>query len=153
MSDKKQIAEALRLAATYLGSGMHDNAVESLQRQADALDPPYQLDRSLRGWVLVVGPTSRSVWWACHKGLQQWATIDDQIDYSWATVEDYGWKVTKLNILQPEEVAVSIPPTSEWPEESKWITLGYVFENRGMYITPTNKITREQAERMEEDND
>ena len=49
MNDKKQIAEALRLAATYLGSGMHDNAVKSLEHQANALDPPYKVDRSLRG--------------------------------------------------------------------------------------------------------
>ena len=151
MSDKKQIAEALRLAATYLGSGMHDNAVESLQRQANALDLPHKVDRSLRGWVLVEEPISQSIYWACRKGLQQWILHEDEPDYTWATVEDLGWRVTKIRTLQPGEVVAKIPPMSEWPEESKWITLGYVFENRGMYITPTNKITREQAERMEEE--
>ena len=135
MSDKKQIAEALRLAATYLGSGLHDNAVESLQRQANALDPPYKVDRSLRGWVLVVGPTSRSIWWACHDGLQQWATTGGEIDYSWATVEDYGWRVTKLHILQPSEVAVQLPDEEDWLGDEIHIFARFPSTN-GVYKSP-----------------
>ena len=62
MSDKKQIAEALRLAATYLGSGLHDNAVESLQRQANALDPPYKVDRTLQPGEVAVSILPTSEW-------------------------------------------------------------------------------------------
>ena len=36
-----QVAEALRLAADYLGSGLHNNAVLSLKRQAAACDLNY----------------------------------------------------------------------------------------------------------------
>ena len=39
--DLTQVAEALRLAADYLGSGLHNNAVLSLRRQAAACDLNY----------------------------------------------------------------------------------------------------------------
>ena len=148
-NDPKQIAGALRLASTYLGSGLHDNAVKSLERQANALDPPYKVDRSLRGWVLVVGPTSRSVWWACRDGLQQWATIDDQIDYSWATVEDYGWRVTKLRTLQPDEVAVTLEPVKDWPEDAAYVWAVYVDADFNECGDLGSVISRDEAERME----
>ena len=40
-NDLAQVAEALRLAADYLGSGLHKNAVLSLRRQAAACDLNY----------------------------------------------------------------------------------------------------------------
>ena len=105
MIDNKQIAEALRLAATYLGSGLHDNAVESLQRQANALDPPYKVDRSLRGWVLVVNRQGqKSMMYADANGIGYWSEHGTR--FSWDDVELYGWKVTKLRILQPGQTAV-----------------------------------------------
>ena len=155
-NDPKQLAEAYRITAEYCYKRDYGSMADRLLREADDIDPPYKVDRSLRGWVLVVGPTSRSVWWACRDGLQQWATIDDQIDYSWATVEDYGWRVTKLNILQPGEVAVSILPTSEWPHGCEFIRIVLLFESAtGRTINESFEriFDRKDAERMEAEND
>ena len=53
MIDNKQIAGALRLAATYLGSGLHDNAVKSLERQAAAIEKATNLPALQPGEVAV----------------------------------------------------------------------------------------------------
>ena len=155
MSDKKQIAEALRLAATYLGSGLHDNAVESLQRQANALDPPCKVCRSLRGWVLVVNKQGqKSMMYADANGIGYWSEHGTR--FSWDDVELYGWKVTKLHILQPDEVAVSILPTSEWPHGCEFIRIVLLFESAtGRTINESFEriFDRKDAERMEAEND
>ena len=151
MIDKKQIAEALRLAATYLGSGLHDNAVKSLERQANALDPPYKLDRSLRGWVMVRDADMVWVWLAVAKGLQSsddkyW---DDDDVLSWDDVERNGWKVEKLNVLQPGEVAVTLEPVKDWPEDAAYVWAVYVNANLNECGDLEAIISREDAERME----
>ena len=104
MNDKEIAARLREMSVSIAGKDM-PMAIEAF---ANELDPPYKLDRSLRGWVLVVRPTSRSIWWACYDGLLQWAATGDEIDYSWATVETYGWRVTKLHVLQPGEVVVHV---------------------------------------------
>ena len=152
MSDKKQIAEALRLAATYLGSGLHDNAVESLQRQANALDSHYKVDRSLRGWVMVTEPCMGTWMWRAYEG----GLADREETMTWGEVEKRGWKVEQLHILQPDEVAVSIPPTSEWPHGCEFILIVLLFESatgRTMNESFERIFDRKDAERMEAEND
>lgn len=151
MNDKQK-AEALRLAATYLGSGLHDNAVKSLQRQANALDPP-KVDRSLRGWVMVVVGGKEAVYWAEEDRLYDFRGGLHHI--KWEQAENRRFKVTKLHTLQPDEVAVKIPPVSEWPHGCEFIRIALLFESatgRKMHESfdrILNREQREQAERME----
>ena len=51
--DPKQMAEALRVAANWImddGADTHEElaVIHLMQSEADKLDPPYKLDRSMR---------------------------------------------------------------------------------------------------------
>jgi hypothetical protein len=56
----------------------------------------------------------------------------------------HGWKPAR--ILAPDEVAIKVPPVSEWPEESTKI--GWYFADGSAFVHG-DIITRAEAERME----
>lgn len=68
-----EAAAMYRFAADYLVSEGYPDAARTLRQWAELLDPPYKVDRSLRGWVLV-GDSNRGmqhVQWASRRGISQ----------------------------------------------------------------------------------
>ena len=107
MNDKEK-ADILRKAAEYI-EGVDPKtdedtyAIEQCISYADKLDPPYKVDRSLRGWVLMTEPCMGTwVWRAYEKGL-----ADREETMTWGIVEKRGCKVEQLRTLQPDEVVLS----------------------------------------------
>ena len=140
-------ADVLRKAAEIMSTEWGSEPIDEMREYADALDPPYKLDCSLRGEVLVVNSFGqRSMMYADKHGIGYWSKHGTR--YVWDIVGKYGWKVTKLHILQPGEVTVKIPPVSEWPEETYTYTVGGWFRN---YIYRHQRVvTRDEAERRED---
>ena len=139
--DPRQAAEDCRRLADFLERcRARPEIIAGLREEADKLDP---LDRSLRGWVLVTEPCRATwVWRAYENGL-----ADREETMTWGEVEKRGWQVEQLHVLQPGEVAVEIPPVSEWPRSATYIGVYYA-NDRGP-IDEIFSIDREQAERME----
>lgn len=113
--DPKQMAEALRVVGEYLrfnGDGWV--TANWVRARADELDPPYELDRSLRGWVKVTsrnsGISQYSAWWACDTGLCHWSHGDGSVTWdgvTWDYVESCLWHVEPLDVMP--KPAVSAP--------------------------------------------
>ena len=143
-------ADVLRKAAEIMSTEWGSEPIDEMREYADALDPPYKVDRSLRGWVMIEYDSGvKQVLHAEEHGL----TESDQRHaglITWDEVEKYGWKVTKLHILQPGEVTVKIPPVSKWPERAIGIEWRY-YKPDAFYPANTPIITREHAECMEAD--
>ena len=146
--DPRQAAEDCRRLADFLERcRARPEIITGLREEAEKLDPPYQLDRSLRGWVLVTEPCGATWVWRAYEG----GLVEREETMTWDGVVRQGWKVEQLHVLQPNEVTVKIPPVSEWPEETYTYTVGGWFRN---YIYRHQRIvTREEAERMEAEND
>jgi len=133
----KEIAERLRKI-------MNMYSVDKLQQLANELDPP----RPEPGTV---------VWWRYpddgewFPGVAKPDGVEDHSDYpDWDEIE---WKPAR--ILAPDEVAVKVPPVSEWPNEAFRIDSepyyrmqGWSKKTIGQYVT---LITRAEAESMEAD--
>ena len=106
MNDKEK-ADILRKAADIMSTEWGSEPIDEMREYADALDPPYKVDRSLRGWVLVVNKQGqKSMMYADANGIGYWSEHGTR--FSWEDVELYGWKVTKLNVLHPGEVTVHV---------------------------------------------
>ena len=136
----KEIAERLREIATARAFTMENRqAVEDI---ADTLDPP----RPEPGTV---------VWWNYDRAKHdlEWK-IGIVTDDGLLIVAADGDKhflhhtITKpARILAPDEVAVKVPPVSEWPEWAQDIEWRYGGEVGCTLHRPI--ITRDEAERME----
>ena len=149
----KEKAEALRKAAAVLKEIELRDDDEQFHAQwiceqyADKFDPPYTLDRSLRGWVMIEYDSGvKQVLHAEKHGL----TESDQRNadlITWDEVEKYGWKVTKLRILQPGQTAVG----------SALIREAFTLLRSARYDTSADKLEEilevDELERMEENND
>lgn len=112
---------------------------EEQRKLADELDPP----RPEPGTV---------VWWRYKEGTYWWLAeiAKDGKGLRWPSrtipFEEIEWK--PVRILAPDEVAVKVPPVSEWPPLSVGLALMYYPDN-GHHEGYKRLITRAEAERME----
>jgi hypothetical protein len=144
MNDREK-ADVLRKAADIMSTEWGNEPIDEMRDYADALDPPYRLDRSLRGLVMAVVTSAESIYWADDDGLHQF--LGGVKCITWDEVVDRRYKVTKLRILQPGEVVAKIPPVAEWPDEAYTYTVGGWF--RDDLRRHQQVISRLEAERME----
>ena len=69
---------------------------------------------------------------------------------------DNDYEIRPARTLAPGQVAVDIPPLSEWPRKAVDMTLAWHLESRAGYFTPVpyrTIINRAEAERLHLDRD
>ena len=141
----KEIAGRLRTLLRE-NSGPGTFAFQRIREFADELDPPYKLDRSLRGWVMVVTVDGQyGILRAEQDGLYTFRGGMHCV--AWDLADEAKYQVTPIRVLQPGEVAVKIAPVSEWPRSATYIGVYYA-NDRGP-IDEIFSIDREQAECMD----
>jgi hypothetical protein len=135
----KEIAERLRAIADK-PLMIHDPRAE-LSSLANELDPP----RPEPGTV---------VWWQvrCDEPLALGFVGYDERVYAkdGTSYPIYSLIVIKpARILAPDEVAIKVPPVSEWPETSDCLEACFYSWPKNGLKTGLTIITRAEAERME----
>ena len=143
--DNKEIADVLRKAAEIMSTEWGSEPIDEMREYADALDPPYKVDRSLRGWVMVNTFNGEGIFWADLGGLRQFSS--GVVCVTWDTAEKHRYKVTKLRILQPGQTAVG----------SALIREAFTLLRSARYDVSADKLEEilevDELERMEENND
>ena len=143
MTDK-EIAERLRKLIDGTSNGIVLS--EAIQKLADELDPPrpepgtvvWWRSKTMREWKIAK---------VCRINLAEKQLLGIRnMNATFISLEDIEWKPAR--ILAPDEVAVKIPPVSEWPEKCDAITWVYR-EPDGALCHYDPIITREEAERRE----
>jgi len=143
----KETAKRLREIADEIAAARINGFGNRLIDLANELDPT----RPLTGTV---------VWWKRHD-YTKWnlgyvadrqygvVPLNDEIGFDdyylpWADVE---WKPAR--ILADDEVAVKIPPVSEWPDNAGQVLAMYATVTSARVAPLRQIITRDEAERME----
>lgn len=131
----KEIAKRLRHIVDY---HLDTTTINSL---ADELDPPKPEPGTVV-WYLALWD---DVW---HMGIveendrgyarTQWGGVVD--------LDEIEWKPAR--ILRPRQVAVDVPPLSEWPKGSLVMEAAITGGERDIWVAEL--ITRQEAKRMEE---
>ena len=142
---KKEIADRLRHEASEMKMHGYPEAAESIEGFADELDPPNL-------------PSGTVVWWRDIEGLTEWkigiilkgthiitteGESAERVD-----LKSVQWEPAR--VLVDNEVAVKIPPVSEWPLDADVVDLRYSWPNDPSEYAGVS-VTREEAERIESD--
>jgi len=145
--NEKQLAERIREAVCLMQGGIYDEAAAVLESTAYELDPPKPEPGTVVWWKF---PQMRK--WEIARIHQAGNTLPGIYDLrgNFVPMGDLQWKPAR--ILGPRQVAVDVPPVSEWPEDVTWIAVDWVSVD-GHVRTMQELIHREEAERMEDRNE
>ncbi len=138
MTDK-EVAEKLRYVAEYNLSNTH------LIDLADELDPPGPEIPDGHIWYRYIGATP-----------QEWSPALKRVDkvfnqYGRQLLPDSRLEIIPARTLKPRQVAVDIPPITEWPEKAVYMALTWYREGmieplpyRNPYRTIINRAEAKQ---------
>ena len=138
----KEIAEQLRSIAR--AEGLYTQNRKELFRLADELDP----QRPEPGTLVWVRWNEAGLQTALVDADGKGVVFNDNSYLPWEVVIE----CVKPRVLAPDEVAVKVPPASEWPKEAESLHCDPWFANGGkryMRHSSALTITRAEAERME----
>jgi len=133
--EKRKIAERLRLIDTGTDTGY-----VAINKLADELDPP----RPEPGTVVLYALPKSDDWCA------GWWTGKSVFDFaSQLHLDPSNLRIKPARILADDEVAVKVPPVSEWPENAGQVLAMYATVTSARVAPLTQIITRAEAEHME----